>query len=258
MFELKSNGGLGNEQVASIRLSLLQAFSNGLFFGFALRSIHHRNPGPWLWNWPLTEQLTRFCASRRSAPQASVFPVFRTCTQIGTQRISFNVSQHGQQVLVPFNRECLKATLIQMPRSFGVVVSMPTHRMRVCQPAEEFGELRVGLRLYYEMPMIGHDNIRINGKRNTAIRQSKYAVKGFIVTFLFKQGQSSNRSIDYMKASSRGAVSWSSWHQHTLSNSSTQNNELRPLFNPLPFQPSTVESRRGLPKTPVPTVTTRS
>ena len=101
------------------------------------------------------------------------------------------------------------------------------------QPAKEFGELRVSLRLYDEMPMVGHDNIRINGKRNPAIRQSKYAIKGFIVTFLFKQGQSRNSSIDHMKASSRRAVSWSSWHHHTLPNptrQNNQNNELRPLF----------------------------
>ncbi len=43
-----------------------------------------------------------------------------------------------------------------MPGSFGVIVSMPTHRMRVSQPAEEFSKLRVGLRLYDEMLAIGH------------------------------------------------------------------------------------------------------
>ena len=214
MFELKSNGGLGNEQVASVRLSLLQAFSNSLFFGFALGSIHHRNPGPWLRNWPVAEQLARLFVSERSAPQASAFPVFGTCTQISTQRISFHVSQYGEQVLVFFNREGLEPTLIKMPGPFGVVVSMPTHRMRVSQPTKKLGELRVSFRSYHEMPMIGHYNIRINRLRNATIRQSKYAIKGFIVTFLFKQRLARNRSIDHMKASSSRAFSWSSWHQH--------------------------------------------
>jgi len=231
VFKLKSNGGLGNEQVTSIRLPLFHALSNGLFFGFILNSIHHRNPGTRLRDGPFTEQLAGFFVSRRSAPQASIFPALRTCTQIRTQRISFNVSQHGQQVLVLFDRECLEPTLIQMPSPFGVEMSMPTHRMRVRQPAEEFGELRVGLRLYHEMPVIGHDNVSINGKRNAAIRQGKYAVKGFIVMFLFEQSQSSNRSIDDMKASSRRAFSWSSWHPLTLSHPTSQNNELRPLYS---------------------------
>ena len=135
------------------KVALFSNTANRIFLDLILGSIRHRNPGPWLRNWPFTEQL-----------------------------------------------------------------------------AEEFGELRVSLRLYDEMPMVGHDNIRINGKRNPAIRQSKYAIKGFIVTFLFKQGQSRNSSIDHMKASSRRAVSWSSWHQHTLPNPTRQNNELRPLL----------------------------
>lgn len=55
---------------------------------------------------------------------------------------------------------------------------MPTHRVRVSQPAEEFGELRVGLRQYDEMAIIGHYNTRINGKRNAAIRQVNQQEQG--------------------------------------------------------------------------------
>ena len=98
---MQSIGSPGNEQVTSIRLALFQPFSNGLFFGFILNSIHHRNPGPWLRNRPFTKQLAWFSFSRRSTPQAAAFPVLRTFTQIGPQRISFNASLHHNTLANP-------------------------------------------------------------------------------------------------------------------------------------------------------------
>ncbi len=65
-------------------------------------------------------------------------------------------------ILVIFNRESPEATLIKMPRTFGLVMSMPTHRVR--KPSEEIRQLVLSFRANHELPVIRHHAICVNWK----------------------------------------------------------------------------------------------
>ena len=53
-----------------------------------------------------------------------------------------------------FDRKCLEATLVKVTAPLGMVMSVPPHRVSVRHPAKELSNLRIGLRLNHEMPMI--------------------------------------------------------------------------------------------------------
>jgi hypothetical protein len=53
-------------------------------------------------------------AARPSACQARPGPVFGALHQAGPQRVAFDVTQHGQEVIVLRDRERLEAILINM------------------------------------------------------------------------------------------------------------------------------------------------
>ena len=70
-------------------------------------------------------------------PSTTVLPVFHSLAKLGTQWVAFDITQDSQKMLVIFNRESLESTLIKMPRTLGLVMRMPTHRVRVRKPSEE-------------------------------------------------------------------------------------------------------------------------
>ena len=134
-------------------------------------------------------------------------------------------------MLIFLNRECLKSTLIEMASSLGMVMRVPTHRVSMSHPTKEFGNLRIGLWLNYEMPVIGHHAIGIDRKSHTSMSQRHHSIKGFVIFLLLKQCQSRNRAIDHMEASACRAKSWASGHDKNIQNHlSSVNIELRPLF----------------------------
>ena len=215
---------------ASIGLTLSQAFSNRLFFRFVLSPIHHRDPSSGTSNRPVAKQLARLVAAVNPTPQTSVFPIFCSLTQIRSQGISFNISQYRQQMFVFFNWKSLEPSLIKVSCSFGMMVSMPTHRVRVRQPSKKLSHLCVGGGPNNEMPMVRHQDVRKNGKGNAIMGQSQYTLKCFVVILLLKKWQPSNCSVDNVEASSSRTNSWTSWHARNLTDKPAQNNELRPLF----------------------------
>ena len=145
---------------------------------------------------------------------------------------------------VTFDRKSLESPLIQMPGAFRVIVGVPTHGMRVCQPPKEFRQLLVRLWSNHKVPVIGHQTIRKNRQRNSSDGFGKHSIECFVVLRLFKQCQSRHSSVEHMEAHSSRAFSRTSWHHRSVTKQThrvKQNNELRPLFAsflpPLPPTP---------------------
>ena len=67
--------------------------------------------------------------SKLFRPSAAIFPIFGAFAKARSIRIAFNVTQQRQKMRVDFDRESLESTLVPMPRSFLVVMSVSTHRM---------------------------------------------------------------------------------------------------------------------------------
>ena len=120
-----------------------------------------------------------------------------------------------------------------MPGAFRVIVGVPTHGMRVCQPPKEFRQLLVRLWSNHKVPVIGHQTIRKNRQRNSSDGFDKHSIECFVVRRLFKQCQSRHSSVEHMEAHSSRAFPTTSWHCPSVTKQNhrvKQNNELRPLF----------------------------
>jgi hypothetical protein len=78
------------------------------------------------------------CISPRHSPGATEFPILRSLAEIGPDGIPFDVTQNRIKMVVLFDGKRFQSTLVKRPGPFRVVVSMPKHHMRVCQPSKEF------------------------------------------------------------------------------------------------------------------------
>ncbi len=117
-----------------------------------------------------------------------------------------------------------------------MIVGVPTHGMRVCQPSKEFRQLLVRPWLNHKVPVIGHQTIGKNRQWNSSDGFGKHSIECFVVVRLFKQCQSRHSSVEHMEAHSSRAFSRTSGHlpSVTMQNHRVKrNDELRPL---LPFQ----------------------
>src|SRR5688572_1088301 len=133
-------------------------------------------------------------------------------------------------MLVVLNRKCLEATLIQMAGARRVIMGMPTHGVRVCQPAEKIGQLMVGLRSQYEMPMIGHHAIREDADWDALVGFLENTLEGFIVGVFLEQRQPRHRPIQGMVHVPSRRISRTARHRLKLPKATTASRfELRPL-----------------------------
>jgi hypothetical protein len=88
-----------------------------------------------------------------------IVPFFSLLTESSSQRISFNLTQDGHQMRVFFNRKSFETTLIEVPCTSGAMMGVPTHRMRMRQPAKEIDELMCRLWADDKRPVIRHNRI---------------------------------------------------------------------------------------------------
>ena len=163
-------------------------------------------------DWPLGEQLPLLGRAMLSPPQTAEGPVFCPLAQTGSQRIPLDISQHGQQVLILLNGKRLESSLVEVAGSFGAVMGVPPHGVRVRQPAEEVRELRVGLGPYDEVPVIRHDRVREEWQPLAGDRFFQNPFEGLVVFGVLEQREPRNSPIEHMKARSGRADTRSSWH----------------------------------------------
>ena len=91
-------------------------------------------------------------------------------------------------------------------------MGVPPHRMRVRQPPEKIGELRIRLRTDDEVPVIRHHGVRENRQGLSLERLFQNAIEGFIVFLLLKQRQPSHSAVKHVEANISGANTRSSGH----------------------------------------------
>ncbi len=131
-----------------------------------------------------------------------------------------------------FDGKSLKPALIKVSGSFGTMMCVPTHRVRMSQPAKKLGNLSVGFWADNEVPMIWHHDIRENRKRNAIESQAEHSLKCLVVFFFFKKRQTSNCTVDNVEASSCWTNSRATRHHSILASRQNRINELRPLSLP--------------------------
>ena len=72
------------------------------------------------------------------------------------RRVALDVSQHGQQMVVFFDRKGFEAPLVKMPGSLRVVVGVPTHRVGNGEPPEKLADLVIRRWSDHEMRVVWH------------------------------------------------------------------------------------------------------
>ena len=83
-------------------------------------------------------------------------PLLGLLHQFGAERISLDVADDLQQVLIRLHLKRFKTALIQMAGSSGVIMGVPTHGVGHRQLPKKLTDLIVSRRTHDKMPMIGH------------------------------------------------------------------------------------------------------
>jgi len=156
-------------------------------FCFGLSAVDVGEPLAGTGDWPIAQNALLLRRAVSASPQTAELPVLRPLAQTGSQRVPFDVPQHCQQVVVGLDGKRLEPSLVQMPRAFGVVVSVPPHRVGVRQPPEEIRQLRIGLGPHHKVPVVGHDRIREDRQPLASDRFARNTLERSVVLVLLKQ-----------------------------------------------------------------------
>ena len=166
--------------------------------------------------------------------RAAPAPVLNPLRQARPHRVSLDIPQHREQVLVALHRKRFESALIQMARSAGVIVGMPPHRVRHRQPLQEFGHLRVGLRPHDQMPMVRHQRISENPQRNSLASFFEHPFERFVVRILLKNRQPSHRTIEAVEHHSGRTNAFGSRHPGSLTDWRCPEKSPDPFSHPCP------------------------
>ena len=135
-------------------------------------------------------------------------------------------------MFVFFDGEGFEASLIQVPRSFGVMVCVPAHGVRVGEPAEEASPDALSW-ADDEMPMAGHPAVGKNRQFLSLKRFSDHTLESVVIFRLFQQRQPGNGSIEYVKTGSGGTAARTTWHAFMPNKPAP-----RPLASAMPNKPA--------------------
>jgi hypothetical protein len=100
------------------------------------------------------------------------------------QRISLDVAQQGQQMLVTLHREALEPPLIDGPVTHGAMRNAPAYCVGVSKPPKKVGQLTVLLRPDNKVPVIGQDTISQDADWLPLVRLDQDALECLKVTLL--------------------------------------------------------------------------
>ena len=125
-FQSQGRGGSGRPCFVSIRRASIHAAAQGCEFRGRLRLIDVLDPawrppdGPWRQN--------LLIGGRSAGPpiQTAPTPLFGPRNQIGAQGVAFDVSTHRKKMPVLLDRKGFESSLVQVARSRGTAVSVPT------------------------------------------------------------------------------------------------------------------------------------
>ena len=129
-FQAKSPCRLGEPGIVSERAATVEAaLDRGKLF-IRLRRIHMLHPSRRSSYRPTRQQRFLFRCSAMPAVEAAPPPLFGMQDEIRPQRVSFHVSADRQKMLIVLDRKGLETSLVQMPQSRRLSMSMPALRMR--------------------------------------------------------------------------------------------------------------------------------
>ena len=77
-----------------------------------------------------------------------------------------------------FDWERLESALVKMSGSLSMVMRVPTHGVRMRQPAKEFGHLCIGLGLNDEVPVVRHHAVSVDWERHARMSQFQHPIIG--------------------------------------------------------------------------------
>lgn len=106
---------------------------------------------------PVVKQRWGVARPMVSMPQAAPAPVFRPLDKVCPQRIAFDVTAHGQQVSIGFNREGYKPPLVEVALTGSAAERMPALRMSQCQPPGKSRQVIVFAWPERHVPVVRHD-----------------------------------------------------------------------------------------------------
>ena len=215
-FEPEPDGAASGPLIITERQAATDAVPNRCEFFFSLHLIHPRTPvsrqGRIFRNGQPLAFIDWLAASIRGTP----LPDFRKLNEIGSHRVPLDVSHHRQQVSVGLDRKRLETPLIQVPGTAGFVVRMPTHRVHHSQPPEELAHLIAGFGPDNKMPVVGHCHHGINWQRHNLPRLCDSTHERGIVFRVFKNRQSSHRSIQNVERFTCWTISFCACHERSL------------------------------------------
>ena len=126
----------------------------------------------------------RLAASPQS--RARPAPVLHSLHQTRTQRVPFNITQDGQEVVALLDRKGPKTALVHV--SAAVVVLMITADMGGKQPAHVIAQVAVAARPEDEMEVVGHEAIGQEADRDAFAGLAEQLEEGSEIAVLVEDG----------------------------------------------------------------------
>ncbi len=143
-------------------------------------------------------------------------PAFGFLRQLCSERIAFDISHDGEQVVSGLNREGLEPSLVEVPGSAGVEVGVPRHRVGDGQPSEEVGDLVVSVWPDDKMPVVRHDSHREDLQGHDLPGLLHDSLERRIVVRLLEERQPRDRPVEDMEHFAGRADSSCAWHSFTV------------------------------------------
>ena len=101
-------------------------------------------------------------------------------------------------MFVALYRERLEATLVQVSGSAGPIVRVKPHRVSHRQPPEELADLIVGSRPRQKVPVIPHQDHRVDRQRDDLPGFVDHPQKRVVILRLLEDRQTRHRSVEYV------------------------------------------------------------
>ena len=148
-----------------------------------------------------------------SAPQTGPTPIFGSCHQTRTQRISFDISAHVKRMQIRFDRNGFVAALVNRSGTRSTPQGMPSLRMRAGQPVHEPAQIVSGLRPDDKVPMVWHYTICQHTNCHSLHCLQQNALESRIVPRRFEQRSAPNPTVKHVIDEIVGRASWTSGHR---------------------------------------------
>ncbi len=162
----------------SIGLASLHAAAQTFQFGFGLWLVNDLQPilVSWYGAWMQERQLGRDQPPRQARPG----PILGTLHQVGSQRVSFDVTQDREEVLILLNRERLESSLPYVAARMIVLVVTP--HVRGHEPLHPLAQLAILPRPNNQVEVVRHQTVGQEAHVHAGAADTQQAGEGCIVS----------------------------------------------------------------------------